>query len=61
LRENPWSHERPKPTIIDLTPRSFFIYDPKKCIDNSYAFRAELEKARIVEGRDVEVITLILN
>jgi hypothetical protein len=47
--------------LDDCNKIIFFIYDPKKCIDNSYAFRAELEKARTVEGRDVEVITLILN
>ncbi len=39
----------------------FFIYDPQKCIDNSYAFRTELERKRTVEGREVEVITLIMN
>jgi hypothetical protein len=47
--------------LEDCNKIVFFIYDPKKCIDNSYAFKAELEKARTVEGREVEVITLILN
>ena len=47
--------------LEDCSKIIFFIYDPKKCIDNSYAFKVELEKARTVEGREIEVITLILN
>ncbi|GEM_PF-4421347 len=39
----------------------FFIYDPNKCIDNQFSFRASLEKNRSVEGKEIEVITLILN
>jgi len=39
----------------------FFIYDPNKCIDNQFAFKTSLERNRTVDGKDVEVITLILN
>lgn len=39
----------------------FFVYDPNKCIDNQFAFKASLEKNRSIEGKDIEVITLIIN
>lgn len=39
----------------------FFIYDPNKCIDNQFAFKASLERNRVIEGKEIEVITLIVN
>lgn len=39
----------------------FFVYDPHKCIDNQFSFKASLEKNRTVDGKEVEVITLIVN
>ena len=39
----------------------FFIYDPNKCIDNQFAFRASLEKDRVIKGKEIEVIILIVN
>ena len=39
----------------------FFIYDPNKCIDNQHAFKASLEKSRMIDNKEIEVITLIIN
>lgn len=39
----------------------FFIYDPNTCIDNQFSFKGSLEKNRSIEGKEIEVITLIVN
>lgn len=39
----------------------FFVYDPNKFIDNKFSFKASLEKNRSIEGKEIEVITLIVN
>lgn len=39
----------------------FFIYDPHKCVDNQFSFKAALERNRSIEGKEIEVITLIIN
>lgn len=39
----------------------FFVYDPHKCVDNQFAFKAALERNRTIENKEIEVITLIIN
>lgn len=39
----------------------FFIYDPNKCIDNQFAFKGSLERNRSLDGKEIEVITLVIN
>ncbi len=39
----------------------FFIYDPHKCVDNQFSFKTALERNRSIEGKEIEVITLIIN
>lgn len=39
----------------------FFVYDPNKCIDNQFSFRSALNKSRTIEGKELEVLTLIIN
>ncbi len=39
----------------------FFVYDPQKCIDNQYAFKSGLGNNHVIDGKNIEVITLIFN
>ncbi len=39
----------------------FFIYDPNKCIDNQYAYKTGLGTTQNIDGKDVEIISLIFN
>lgn len=39
----------------------FFVYDPEKCIDNQYAYKAGTGGMHTFDGKEVEVLTLIFN
>lgn len=39
----------------------FFVYDPNKCIDNQFSFKASLERSQSIEGKEIDVIALIVN
>jgi hypothetical protein len=39
----------------------FFIYNAEKCIDNQYAFKTGIGITHSLDGKEIEIITLIFN
>lgn len=58
--------EQCKHDIISYSKQSncnkiiFFVYDPKKCIDNEHAFKDGLGQKIKIEDKEVEIITLVI-